>query len=97
MQEIQFAVASYVAYATQTMSSSETNNRTDEKLLAAHLDGDTSAFPLLIERYKNDLLHFLIRFMGTRAAAEDVFHDTFLCKNHVFFRGVRETTFHFIC
>ena len=60
------------------MSSSEPDNRTDEKLLAAHLEGDASAFPLLIERYKSDLLHFLIRFMGSRAAAEDVFQDTFL-------------------
>jgi RNA polymerase sigma-70 factor (ECF subfamily) len=31
-----------------------------------------------MERYKNDLLHFLIRFVGTRAAAEDVFQETFL-------------------
>ena len=52
--------------------------RTDEALLAAHIDGDIGAFPELMERYKNDILHFLIRFMGSRAAAEDVFQEAFL-------------------
>ena len=52
--------------------------RTDEALLAAHIDGDIGAFPELMERYKNDILHFLIRFMGSRAAAEDVFQESFL-------------------
>ena len=56
----------------------ETNNLTDEELLSAHIGGDSSAFPELMERYKNDLLHFLIRFVGSRAAAEDVFQDAFL-------------------
>jgi RNA polymerase sigma-70 factor, ECF subfamily len=56
----------------------ENEIRTDEELLTAHIDGDSSAFPELMDRYKNDLLHFLIRFVGTRAAAEDVFQDTFL-------------------
>jgi RNA polymerase sigma-70 factor (ECF subfamily) len=58
--------------------SAETDIRTDEDLLSAHIDGDSGAFPELMERYKNDLLHFLIRFVGTRAAAEDVFQETFL-------------------
>ena len=58
--------------------SAETNIRTDEELLAAHIDGDSSAFQDLMDRYKNDLLHFLIRFVGSTAAAEDVFQDTFL-------------------
>ena len=52
--------------------------RTDEALLAAHIDGDIGAFSELMERYKNDILHFLIRFMGSRAAAEDVFQESFL-------------------
>ncbi len=58
--------------------SSEANKRTDEELLAAHIEGDSSAFPNLMERYKHDLLHFLIRFVGSQAAAEDVFQDAFL-------------------
>ena len=56
----------------------ETDIRTDEELLAAHIEGDSSAFPELMGRYKNDLLHFLIRFVGSQAAAEDVFQDAFL-------------------
>ena len=52
--------------------------RTDEQLLADHLRGDAEAFPELVERYRNELLHFLIRFVGSRAAAEDVFQDAFL-------------------
>jgi RNA polymerase sigma-70 factor (ECF subfamily) len=56
----------------------ETDIRTDEELLAAHIDGDSNAFPELMDRYKNDLLHFLTRFVGSRAAAEDVFQESFL-------------------
>jgi len=56
----------------------ENEIRTDEELLTAHIDGDSSAFPELMARHKNDLLHFLIRFVGSRAAAEDVFQDAFL-------------------
>ena len=58
--------------------SAELENRTDEELLTAHIEGDLGAFPELMDRYKNDLLHFLIRFVGSRAAAEDVFQDSFL-------------------
>ena len=53
-------------------------HRTDEELLTAHIEGDIGAFPELIERYRNDVFHFLIRFMGSRAAAEDVFQESFL-------------------
>ena len=60
------------------MINEESACRTDEELLAAHLAGNTQAFYELINRYKNELLHFLIRFVGSRASAEDVFQDTFL-------------------
>jgi RNA polymerase sigma-70 factor (ECF subfamily) len=53
-------------------------DRSDEQLLAAHISGDSQAFGELLERYRNEMLHFLIRFMGSRASAEDVFQDTFL-------------------
>lgn len=33
---------------------------------------------VIIDRYRDDLLRFLIRFMGNRQAAEDVFQETFL-------------------
>lgn len=55
-----------------------TRPRTDEELVADYLDGDTSSFRALIERYHDPLIRFLNRLMGDRAAAEDVFQDTFL-------------------
>ena len=67
----------HVAYAVYAMAA-ESYKRSDEELLTAHIDSDSSAFPELIDRYKNDLLHFLMRFVGSRAAAEDVFQDSFL-------------------
>ena len=53
-------------------------NSTDEELVAAHLRGHAQAFPILMERYRPELHGFLQRFIGSRAAAEDVFQDTFL-------------------
>jgi RNA polymerase sigma-70 factor (ECF subfamily) len=50
----------------------------DEALLAAYVDGDRRAFRVLVDRYRDELLHFLMRFLGSRAAAEDVFQETFL-------------------
>lgn len=52
--------------------------KSDEALLAAYLEGDRPAFHELMDRYKNELLHFLTRFLGSRAAGEDVFQETFL-------------------
>jgi RNA polymerase sigma-70 factor (ECF subfamily) len=50
----------------------------DEALLAAYMEGDREAFHELMERYSNELLQFLTRFLGSRAAGEDVFQETFL-------------------
>ncbi len=52
--------------------------RSDEILLFDYRHGDTAAFETLVQRYRDELLHFLIRFLGSRAAAEDVFQETFL-------------------
>ncbi|MEE9404317.1 MAG: RNA polymerase sigma factor [Algisphaera sp.] len=51
---------------------------TDESLMLAHRTGDPDAFEVLVRRYRPELFPFLIRFMSGRAAAEDVFQDTFL-------------------
>ena len=51
---------------------------TDEQLLAAYVDGDASAFALLVHRHERDLSRFLKRFCGDDSAAEDVFQETFL-------------------
>src|SRR5882757_9320123 len=52
--------------------------RTDEQLLEAYRLGDRGSFPHLVERYQRELFHFLVRFLGDRAAAEDVFQESFL-------------------
>ena len=52
--------------------------RSDEALLEAYLNGELAAFQNLVERYQRELYHFLVRFLGDRAAAEDVFQETFL-------------------
>src|SRR5687768_2047263 len=51
---------------------------TDEQLLESYRQGNKNAFALLVERYHRELFHFLVRFLGDRAAAEDVFQETFL-------------------
>ncbi len=52
--------------------------RTDEQLLADYRAGDKPSFATLVARYQRELFHFLVRFLGDRAAAEDVFQETFL-------------------
>ncbi len=50
----------------------------DEQLLQRYRSGQTPAFEELVERYRLELFHFLSRFAGNRAAAEDLFQETFL-------------------
>lgn len=54
------------------------DDRSDERLLSDYREGESAAFRVLIDRYRDSLLRFLIRFMGDRQAAEDVFQETFL-------------------
>ncbi|MCX5662537.1 MAG: RNA polymerase sigma factor [Planctomycetota bacterium] len=51
---------------------------TDEQLLALCRGGRQDAFAALMERYRLELFHFLFRFAGNRAAAEDLFQESFL-------------------
>ena len=51
---------------------------TDEQLLSDYRQGDKAGFSALVDRYQRELYHFLVRFLGDRAAAEDVFQETFL-------------------
>lgn len=59
-------------------SSATRVERSDEQLLAAYRHGDRISFADLVTRYQRELFHFLIRFLGDRAAAEDIFQETFL-------------------
>jgi RNA polymerase sigma-70 factor, ECF subfamily len=51
---------------------------TDEELLLNYRRGDKAAFGTLVARYERELFHFLVRFLGDRAAAEDMFQEAFL-------------------
>lgn len=51
---------------------------TDEKLLTQSRQGDSRAFEVLVERYRQELYHYLARMLSNRSLAEDVFQDTFL-------------------
>ena len=46
--------------------------------MADYRHGDRGSFATLVSRYERELYHFLVRFLGDRAAAEDVFQETFL-------------------
>lgn len=50
----------------------------DEELLRLHRTGQKGAFEALMRRLGGELFRFLIRFVGDRTLAEDVFQDTFL-------------------
>jgi RNA polymerase sigma-70 factor, ECF subfamily len=54
------------------------SDRTDEALLTAYMEGERAAFRELMARYADELLHFLTRFLSSRAAAEDVLQETML-------------------
>ncbi|HEX7008984.1 MAG TPA: sigma-70 family RNA polymerase sigma factor [Phycisphaeraceae bacterium] len=50
----------------------------DEMLVERYRAGNERAFEVLMRRYRQELFHFLLRFVGNRAAAEDLFQETFL-------------------
>ncbi|MEM6749769.1 MAG: RNA polymerase sigma factor [Planctomycetota bacterium] len=50
----------------------------DEGLVTAYLDGRVEAFEELVGRYQDGLFRFLLRFVGSRASADDLFQETFL-------------------
>ncbi len=51
---------------------------TDEQLIEQYRAGRDEAIDELIHRYRMELFHFLVRFTHDRAAAEDIFQETFL-------------------
>ena len=65
-------------HAALTAHAMASDQRTDEQLLKSYQQGEKAAFATLVSRYQRELFHFLIRFIGDRAAAEDVFQESFL-------------------
>ena len=54
------------------------NQETDERLMEAAAEGNTTAFQVLYERYSDPIFRFSYRMLGSVEAAEDVVHDCFL-------------------
>jgi len=46
--------------------------------MVAYRSGESAAMEVLVKRHHEKLLRFLIRLVGERAAAEDVFQETFV-------------------
>ncbi|MAE64113.1 MAG: RNA polymerase subunit sigma-70 [Phycisphaeraceae bacterium] len=61
-----------------SMGKQQPNKTSDEELVRQNRQGRQEAFTEIVKRYEQELYHFLVRFMGSRPAAEDVFQDTFL-------------------
>jgi RNA polymerase sigma-70 factor (ECF subfamily) len=64
--------------AQRDKSAPRQDERSDEQLMSDYRRGDRASFAELVGRYERELYHFLVRFLGDRAAAEDVFQETFL-------------------
>ena len=64
-----------------TARSHSTDNarvRTDEQLMAAYREGDTAAFDVLYERHRNGLYRFILRQVGHRELAEELYQDVWI-------------------
>jgi RNA polymerase sigma-70 factor (ECF subfamily) len=56
-----------------------TDAESDDRLLVRYRDhGDVAAFETLVHRYEQPLYSFLLRYLGMRSLAEEVFQATFL-------------------
>jgi len=69
-----------LAYNPRLMSDAEQPlpPMSDEQLVTAYRAGRGGAFEHLVQRYQAELVQFLMRFVGTRHIAEDLFQETFL-------------------
>lgn len=50
----------------------------DEQLIRRFQDGDMKAFDVIVGRYKEPLIHFVLQFVHDRSDAEDIVQDTFV-------------------
>ena len=50
----------------------------DDTLIAAHLDGDETAFPRLVSRYIDAVYRVALRILGNERDAEDTVQETFV-------------------
>jgi RNA polymerase sigma-70 factor, ECF subfamily len=65
--------------ATDTGMAEDLAQLSDEALLTRYRDqGRTEDFDALVHRYEHKLYRYLVRYLGDKSLAEDVFQNTFL-------------------
>ncbi len=67
-----------VKTSTQRIPRDTNDLSVDHVLMKALIDGDESAFELLLTRYQKSIHHFAYRFLGDADTAKDVAQETFL-------------------
>jgi RNA polymerase sigma-70 factor (ECF subfamily) len=50
----------------------------DEALMSRYRDGDAGAFDVLYERHRGPLFRYVLRHVGTRALAEEIFQEVWI-------------------
>jgi len=50
----------------------------DEQLVERYRGGTAEAYTVLVQRYRQELFHYLVKFVNSRATADDLFQETFL-------------------
>lgn len=63
------------------------------RVIEAHLAGDSHAFGQIVERYQSRLINFVYRMTGDRDRAEELVQDTFLRVHRHLHRFDRERNF----
>lgn len=60
------------------LKTGDCDERLDEQLLSSVATGDLDAFDIIVQRYQDRLLNFVLRFIGEQETAEDIVQETFL-------------------
>ena len=63
---------------TESLDMKDDFKLSDEKLIALFQSGDINAYNELVERYKERLFNFVLRYFNNKEQAEDVVQDTLI-------------------
>ncbi len=69
---------SYVTETVKVSSKAQMTIKNDQYYITKVLEGDTSAFSILVERYKDLIYTLALRMIKNREEAEEVSQDTFI-------------------
>lgn len=65
-------------HLTSQVATEARSEESDEVLMVRIAEGDIAAYEMLYDRYKNRILTFVVRFVGSREWAEDITQEVFL-------------------